>query len=59
MTIEITAITLLASLITKELVGAMDSKRSKYIAKCLNVPIIPLLILFVIVVVVRVIEIVS
>jgi hypothetical protein len=56
---EIVATTLFVFLITKELAGAMDSKRAQRIAKFLIVPIIPLLILFVIIVVLRAIEIAS
>ena len=59
MIIGITAITLIALLITKELVGVMDSKRAQLIVNVVIVPIIPLLILFVVVVVLKLVEIAS
>lgn len=47
MILEITTITLLVFLVTKELAGVSESESAQRLASFLAVPIIPLLILFV------------
>ncbi len=59
MTIEISGILLLSLLLTRELVGAVDSNRAQLLATFLVVPIISLLILFVFIVISTAIELVS
>ena len=57
MSLEIIVISFLAFLTTKELAGAMDSKRAQRLSNFLIGPITGLLILFIILSVSRVIEI--
>ena len=59
MIIDISGVTLLTLLLTRELAGAMDSNRAKIFAKFLIVPIISLLIMFIFVVVFEAVGIIS
>jgi hypothetical protein len=57
--LEITTITLLVFLVTKELAGVSESESAQRLASFLIVPIVPLLILFVLMVALRVTEILA
>ena len=59
MTLDITLITLVVFLATKEITSTSDSKAAQRIARFLSVPIISLLLFFVLTVILRVPEVLA